>query len=131
DPVWIRPAVDSAQLLILLSWILLSPPMGTRSLELDGGAGALEGLLGLLRRSLVDLLKDGLGCTVNEVLGLLQAEGGQRTDLLDDLDLLLAGGGQNDVELVLLLLGSSVATAGGGGSGTGNGNGGRSGDVEG
>src|SRR6478736_6306309 len=99
------------------------------SLELDGGAGALELLLGLLGRSLVDTLEDGLGGAVNEVLGLLEAEARERADLLDDLDLLLARGGENDVERVLLLLldGGSAAT----GSGGNRGNGGSSGDLEG
>src|SRR6478672_6327089 len=82
-----------------------------RSLEGDAGPGALEGLLGLLRGSLVDLLENGLGGAVHEVLGLLQAEGGQRADLLDDLDLLVASSLEDDVELVLLLGSSSVAAA--------------------
>ena len=42
---------------------------------------------------------------VDEVLGLLEAQAGERADLLDDLDLLVAGGGEDDVELALLLLG--------------------------
>src|SRR5205823_3189879 len=42
--------------------------------------------------------------TVHEVLGLLEAEGREGAHLLDDLDLLLAGGGEDDVELVFLLL---------------------------
>jgi hypothetical protein len=83
-----------------------------RSLELDGGAGALEQLLGLVGRGLVDLLQDGLGRAVDEVLGLLEAKGGEGADLLDDLDLLLAGGDEDDVELVLLLFGRSGVAAG-------------------
>src|SRR5699024_1512132 len=80
----------------------------TMSLDRDGGAGALQGLLGLGGGVLVDLLQDGLGGAVHEVLGLLQAQGGQRADLLDDLDLLVADGLQDDVELVLLLGGSGL-----------------------
>src|SRR5580658_9234475 len=72
-------------------------------LDRDGGAGALEGSLGLLRRVLVDLLEDGLGGAVDQVLGLLETEAGERAHLLDDLDLLVAGGLEDDVELVLLL----------------------------
>ena len=87
------------------------------SLELDGGAGALELLLGLLGRSLVDVLENGLGSAVHEVLGLLEAEARERADLLDDLDLLLAGSGEDDVERVLLLLGSGVAAASSRGAG--------------
>src|SRR6202012_4583237 len=72
-------------------------------LDLNGGAGALEGSLGLLRGLLVDLLQDGLRRAVDQVLGLLEAEAGERTHLLDDLDLLVASGLEDDVELVLLL----------------------------
>ena len=91
----------------------VAPPTG--SLEGDGGAGALELLLGLLGGLLVDLLQDRLRRAVDEVLGLLEAEGGQRADLLDDLDLLVAGGLEDDVELVLLLGRGLVAATGGGG----------------
>src|SRR6476661_9125409 len=100
-----------------------------RSLEGDGGAGGLEGLLGLVGRSLVNLLEDGLGGAVDEVLGLLEAEGGQRADLLDDLDLLVTSGLEDDVELVLLVGSGSLAA--GRGAGRGNGHGGSNGDVEG
>src|SRR4051812_34687819 len=102
------------------------------SLEGDGGAGALEGLLGLLRGLLGSLLQDGLGRGLDQVLGLLETEGGERAHLLDDVDLLLAGGLQDDVELVLrsLLLGTARgAAASGGGSGNGDRSGG--GDAEG
>src|SRR6478735_5345647 len=101
------------------------------SLDGDGGAGGLEGLLGLVRGSLVDLLEDGLRGGLNEVLGLLQTERGEAAHLLDDVDLLLARGLEDDVELVLLGsgVGATSGTAGGGGSS--NGNGGSSGDAEG
>src|ERR1700712_1867105 len=52
------------------------------SLGGDGGAGALEGLLRLLRGLLVDLLEDGLGGGLDEVLGLLETEARQGADLL-------------------------------------------------
>src|SRR5690349_10011479 len=107
-----------------------APASRDGSLELDGGAGALELLLGLLGRSLVDVLEDGLRGAVDEVLGLLEAEARERADLLDDLDLLVARGGEDDVEGVLLVLGGGVATTGGGGARSGNGNGGSGGDVE-
>ena len=104
---------------------------GLRSLELDAAAGGLEGLLGLGSGLLVDLLQDGLGGALDEVLGLLQTEGGQRADLLDDGDLLVAAGGQDDVDLVRdLFLGSGVVAAGGGG-GSGDGDRRGSGDTEG
>src|SRR4051812_4695353 len=90
---------------------------GRRSLDGDGGAGALEGRLGLLGLVLGDLLQDRLRRVVDQVLGLLEAERGQSADLLDDLDLLVAGALEDDVELVLLdgLFGSSATAATGGG----------------
>src|SRR3954449_7222955 len=103
---------------------------GRVSLDGDGGAGALEGSLGLLRGVLGDLLQDGLGRVVDQVLGLLEAERGQAAHLLDDLDLLVAGSLEDDVELVLLgsgLVATAAATGGGGGR---DGHGGSSGDVE-
>src|SRR5882757_8181085 len=62
-------------------------------------------------------LQELLGRAVDQVLGLFQAQAGQRTDLLDDLDLLVAGGLEDDVELVLLL-----GCLGGRGTGAGGGN---------
>src|SRR5690606_25997760 len=79
-----------------------------RSLDADGGASGLEGLLGLVCSGLVDLLQDRLRGTLDELLGLLQAEGGQGAHLLDDVDLLVTSGLEDDVELVLL--GSGLAT---------------------
>src|SRR5215472_971010 len=76
---------------------------GSRLLDRDGGAGALEGSLGLVRGLLVDLLQYGLRRAVHQVLGLLEAQAGQRSHFLDDLDLLVASGFEDDVELVLLL----------------------------
>src|SRR3954451_10915751 len=61
-------------------WYL--PPVGPRELlELDGGAGPLELRLRLLGVLLGHLLQDRLGRTVDQVLGLLQAEVGQRAHL--------------------------------------------------
>src|SRR5690349_2677530 len=104
------------------SWCLL--------LHGDRCAGGLEGLLRLLRGVLGNLLQDRLRGTLDQVLGLLEAEAGERAHLLDDLDLLVAGRLEDDVELVLLggLLGGSAAA---GRSGSSNGNRGRSGDAEG
>src|SRR5699024_7530359 len=102
------------------------------SLDLDGAAGSLEGLLGLGRGVLVDLLEDGLRSTLDEVLGLLQAEGGQSADLLDDCDLLVATGGEDDVDLVgaSLFVTGVVATGSGRGGGS-HGHRSGSGDLEG
>ena len=79
------------------------------SLELDGGAGALEGGLGLLGVFLAGLLDHGLGGGLDQVLGLLETQAGERAHLLDDRDLLATGLGEDDVELGLLLLGGGVA----------------------
>src|SRR5690349_4771607 len=75
-------------------------PAAAGLLDGDRSAGALEGSLRLVRGLLVDLLEDGLRRAVDQVLGLLQAEAGERAHLLDDLDLLVARGLKDDVELV-------------------------------
>src|SRR3954453_12836888 len=74
-------------------------------LDLDEAAGLFELGLELLGLFLVDALLDGLGGLVDERLGLLQAQAGRRADDLEDLDLLVAGAGEDDVERRLLLLG--------------------------
>src|SRR3954467_4667458 len=73
-------------------------------LEGDLGAFALELGLRLLGGLLVDLLQDRLRRGLDHVLGLLEAQAGQLTHDLDDLDLLATVGLEDDVELVLLLL---------------------------
>ena len=78
-------------------------------LELDRSSGGLELRLGLLGVFLRDLLEHRLRRRVDEVLRLLQTKARERTNLLDDLDLLVASSGQDDVELVLLL-GRSLGT---------------------
>ena len=72
--------------------------------------------LGLLGVFLRHLLEHGLGGAVDQVLGVLEAQVREGANLLDDLDLLVAGGGEDDVELVLLVLGGSVAAAPTGGA---------------
>src|SRR4051795_13407271 len=99
-------------------------------LDGDGGAGALEGGPSLVGGVLGDLLQDRLRRAVDQVLRLLEAERGQTAHLLDDLDLLVTGSLEDDVELVLLgsgLVGTAAATGGRGGR---NGHGGSGGDVE-
>ncbi len=59
--------------------------------------------LALSAASLLTFSRTVAGVAVDEVLGLLQAQAGEGADLLDDLDLLLAGRLEDDVELVLLL----------------------------
>src|SRR5436305_9946115 len=72
-------------------------------LDLDRGAGLFE--LGLDRVGLVlgDALLDRLRRRVDEVLRLFEAEPGEGADDLDHLDLLAAGGREDDVERRLLL----------------------------
>src|SRR3954452_25509642 len=72
-------------------------------LDLDGAAGLLELALELVGLLALDALLDGLRSLVDERLGLLEAKAGGRADDLDDLDLLVAGAGQDDVEGGLLL----------------------------
>src|ERR1700748_1934691 len=93
---------------------LLPPNAAFRLLDGDGGAGALKGRPRLVRALLVDLLQHRLGRAVDQVLGLLQAQAGQAAHLLDDLDLLVTGGLEDDVELVLLLGLLGLAPAGAG-----------------
>src|SRR5439155_15228255 len=60
----------------------------------------------------VDALLDRVGRSVDEVLGLLEAEAGDRADDLDHLDLLVAGAGEDDIERGLLLGSGAVAARG-------------------
>src|SRR5215207_2193902 len=98
-------------------------------LDLDGPAGLFELALELVGLLAVDALLDGLGRLVDERLGLLETEARRRADDLDDLDLLVAGAGQDDVERGLLLdsLGRLAATAA---AGRGRGRDGRRGHAE-
>src|SRR5207302_9022599 len=82
------------------------PPPCARSsalLHLDGRALLLQLLLHVLGLGLGDLLLDRLRRAVDQILGLLEAETRQLAHDLDDLDLLVAGAGEDHVELGLLL----------------------------
>src|SRR6478609_3886551 len=105
-------------------------PMGRDLLEGDGGASLFELGLRLLSGLLVGTLENGAGGTVDESLRLTEAEAGEGAHLLDDLDLLLTGRLEDDVEGVLLLdlFGSG---AGATGSRGGDRDGGGGGDLEG
>src|SRR4029079_18147630 len=89
--------------------------------ELDRGAGFLELRLDLVGLVLRDSLLDGVGCAVDEVLGLLQAQARDRAHDLDHLDLLVAGARQDDVERGLLLGGRGAVPTGRGTAGGGPG----------
>src|SRR5262245_50012808 len=84
---------------------LPAPASGVVSalLDLDDGALVLELLLELGCLVLGDALLDRLAAGFHQVLGLLQAEPGDSTHLLDDVDLLLASGFEDDGEFGLLL----------------------------
>jgi hypothetical protein len=43
----------------------------------DGGPGCLEGVASLVRSLLVDLLQNGLGRGLDQVLGLLESKAGE------------------------------------------------------
>src|SRR5881628_3655800 len=92
---------------VRLGWDSRPPPL----LDLDASAGLLELLLELVGLVLLDALLDGLRGLVDERLGLLEAQAGRRADDLDDLDLLVAGSGQDDVERGLLVLGRGAVAA--------------------
>src|SRR5690606_679801 len=79
-------------------------------LQLDLGAGCFQLCLDLLGVRLGHCLLDRLRRTLDQVLGFLEAKTGDGPDFLDDVDLLGASVGQDDVELGLLLgRGSSSA----------------------
>src|SRR5262245_11969963 len=86
-------------------------------LQLDGGAGLFKLGLGPVGVIFRGPLEDGLRRGIDKVLGLLETEAGELPDHLDDLDLLLTGGGKHDVELVLLLGGRGFGGPSGGGRG--------------
>ncbi|MPM92777.1 hypothetical protein SDC9_139913 [bioreactor metagenome] len=91
-------------------------------LDLDLRADFFELLLDLLGFSLGQAFLDGLGGGLNKVLGFLQAQAADDfADNLDDLDLLGAGIGQDDVKLGLLFNRSGGSGHRGGGGGNGGG----------
>ena len=89
-------------------------------LEFNLGAGFLEGSLEGLSLSLGNLLLDGHGSLVNEFLSLFQAKTCAFLNSLDDLELSLAGAGEDNVEFGLL---SGTGSFGGTSGGSGNCNG--------
>src|ERR1700761_231506 len=94
------------------AWLARVPK--SQLLELDLGASLLQLSLDLVGFFLVDAFLDRLRRAFDEVLGFLEAKTGDGADFLDDLDLLLAGRGENDRELGLLFgrSGGSAATGG-------------------
>src|SRR4051794_5059293 len=80
-------------------------PLSEEPLVLDAGAGLFQLRLQLVGLVALDALPYGPGGFVHHGLGLLQTEAGRRADDLDDLDLLVAGARQDDVDGGGLLLG--------------------------
>src|SRR6476619_5543936 len=92
---------------------------GAVLLDLDFGALLFEGCLDLLGLVARDAFLDGLRRSVDQVLGLLEAELGQLADHLDDRDLVRPDLGEDRAELGLLLgLGSRRAATVATGSGS-------------
>src|SRR5208337_2546549 len=120
-----RPLGEIARDRPLFSWLRARAGPARSSLELNLRADLLQGGLDLLGLFLGDAFLDGLRRAFDEILGLLQAERGDRADFLDDLDLLFADGGEDDRELGLLLGRGSGGRAGGGSGGDRNRSGGR------
>ena len=80
----------------------MEPATQLQLLDFDGRASGLEFLLELLGLFLRHRFLDGLRGAFDEVLRFLQAQAGDGADSLDDFDLLLAGGLQDDGEFGLL-----------------------------
>src|SRR5258707_13846093 len=64
-------------------------------LEFHLGPGLFQLGLDLLRFVLAHAFLDRLGRTLDQILGLLEAQAGERAHLLDHLDLLVADGGKH------------------------------------
>ena len=90
-------------------------PRGARLLEGDGCASGLEGSLCLLGSFLRNAFEDGLRRAIDNGLGLAEAQAGELAHNLDDLDLLVANGVEDDVERALLF---DLFGSGGGASGS-------------
>src|SRR5436305_3134854 len=90
-------------------------------LQLDAPPSLLELALQLLALVALDALLDRLRRLVDERLGLLQAEARGGAYDLDHLDLLVARGGQHDVDGRRGLLGRAVSRGACAGSGRGSG----------
>ncbi len=73
-----------------------------RLLDFDVGAGFFELGFDLGRFVLGHSLLDRVGSTVDQVFGFFEAQAGDGADFFDDVDLLLAGSLEDDVEFGLL-----------------------------
>ena len=73
-----------------------------RLLNFDGRASVFKLLLDLRGIFFRDAFLDSLGRTLDQILGFLEAEAGDGAHFLDHVDLLIASGGEDHVELGLL-----------------------------
>src|SRR6185312_9226593 len=96
-----------------------------RLLDFDLAAGLFELTLELVGLLAVDALLDGLRRAVDERLGLLEAETRGGAHRLDDLNLLVARSGEDDVHGGRLLLAFAIARGASAGGRRSRGNGGR------
>src|SRR5262245_38396080 len=88
---------------IVLICLFTSPAYARDALlQLDRTARLLELLLHVLGLGLRHAFLHRLGSAVDEILRLLEAQAGQLPHHLDDLDLLVAGAGEDDGEVLLL-----------------------------
>ena len=85
----------------------------SRYLIVTQAPAATRAALNLSAASRLTFSRTAVGAAFDEVLGLLEAEAGVPADDLDDLDLVVAGRLEDEVEL-LLLLGRGADTAAGG-----------------
>src|SRR5690606_26879425 len=67
--------------------------------------------------SLGSAFLDGLGGRFNQSLGFAETQAGDGTDFLDDVDLVVAERGENNVEFGLFFSGSSRSSTAGGSNG--------------
>src|SRR5579883_1864476 len=80
----------------------LARTTSTALFELDCRTRLFKLLLDLRRLVLVDAFVDRLRRAFDKILRLFESEPGNGADFLDDVDLLVARGGKDDVELGLL-----------------------------
>ena len=94
-----RPRKDSGTAKVLKGIFEAIP---SNLLKLDLGADLLQSGLDLSGVFLGGAFLDRLGRAFDEILGFLEAQAGDGADFLDDFDLLIADGDQNNGELGLL-----------------------------
>src|SRR5699024_2121188 len=77
-----------------------------------GRACAFQSFLGSVCGSLVNAFQNSLWCSVNQVFCVFQTQGGQSAYFLDDTDLGIARGFEDNVKFGLLFFSSCVVATG-------------------